>query len=450
MTGDARAMLREGPMSSFQIIIVAINTLLNMIDGFDVLAISFTAPLIAKEWGVPPQTLGILLSAGLAGMALGSLFLSPVADVLGRRAVLIASTAILSVGMLASAVTGNVWELAVCRLLTGIGVGGVLASGNTLLSEYSSDRWRDLSISTMVVGYSAGAIVGGSISTFLIAAFGWRAAFIFGGVCSTLLLPAVLALPESLDFILASKAKDALQRANAVLKRLGRSQIAELPQITQAEKTTRAVVGVLEGRFAKATLLICLSYFMLMLSFYFVLSWTPKNLVDLGFTVEQGIFASVLLNVGGIIGGMSFGYLAGKSSARRVSRYLLAGLFISILVYGATQGGIVAVMTAAFVTGFFMIGSMASLYAIVPQIYPALVRNTGTGLAIGFGRLGAVVGPYLGGLLIAAGWQRLAYYSVLALPVLVSAVAIRSVPLFGERANAESKPLWRETLRPVE
>ncbi len=199
MAGDARAMLREGPMSSFQIMVVAITTLLNMIDGFDVLAISFTAPLIAKEWGVPPATLGILLSAGLAGMALGSLFLSPVADILGRRAVLIGSTAILSLGMLASAVTGNVWELAVCRLLTGMGVGGVLASGNTLLAEYSSDRWRDLSISTMVVGYSAGAIVGGSISAYLIAAFGWRAAFIFGGVCSTVLLPAVLALPESLD-----------------------------------------------------------------------------------------------------------------------------------------------------------------------------------------------------------------------------------------------------------
>src|SRR5204862_5534919 len=93
-----------------------------------------------------------------------------------------------------------------------------------------------------------------------------------------------------------------------------------------------------------------------------------------------------------------------------------------------------------------MIGSMASLYAIVPLIYPALVRNTGTGLAIGFGRLGAVVGPYLGGLLIAAGWQRLAYYSVLALPVLVSAVAIRGVPRVGVGAEGGSKPLWRESL----
>src|SRR5258705_10589576 len=113
MTVDARTLLREGPMSSFQIMVVAITTLLNMIDGFDVLAISFTAPLIAKEWGVPPATLGILLSAGLAGMALGSLFLSPVAGIFGRRARLLASTAVLWLAMICSAVTGNVEEAAV-------------------------------------------------------------------------------------------------------------------------------------------------------------------------------------------------------------------------------------------------------------------------------------------------------------------------------------------------
>src|SRR5260370_37981273 len=118
MTGDARAHLREAPISSFQIMIVVITTALNMIDGFDVLAISFTAPLIAKEWGVPPATLGILLSAGLAGMALGSLFLSPVAGIFGRRALVIAAAAILSVGMLASALTRHWVGLAVCRLVS--------------------------------------------------------------------------------------------------------------------------------------------------------------------------------------------------------------------------------------------------------------------------------------------------------------------------------------------
>jgi len=449
MTGDARTVLRESPMSFFQIMVVVICTALNMVDGFDVLAISFTAPVIAKEWGLDPATLGVLLSAGLAGMALGALLLSPLADIWGRRTVVLFSTAIISIGMLGSAVTSTVSELAVLRLITGLGVGSLLASGNTLLAEYAPDRWRDFSISAMVVGYPAGAIVGGSISAYLITAFGWRLAFIFGGVCSTVLVPAVLYLPESLDFILSRRRADTLERVNAVMRRIGHPPMSTLPEVTREETSTRAVIGVFEPRFLRGTLLICLCYFMLMFSFYFVLSWTPKNLVDLGFTVQQGIFGSVLLNVGGILGGLAFGYFAGKSQSRTVSAYMLAALFAAFVGYGALHAGLVPLMTGAFVAGFFMIGSMASLYSLVPQIYPALVRNTGTGLAIGVGRLGAVIGPYVGGLLIGAGWQRLAYYSVLALPVLISAVAVRRIPLFGENITG-TLASGAETLRPAE
>jgi MFS family permease len=129
---------------------------------------------------------------------------------------------------------------------------------------------------------------------------------------------------------------------------------------------------------------------------------------------------------------------------------LFVTLFVAIVGLGALQAGLAVMMTGVLVAGFFLIGCMASLYAIVPRIYPASVRNTGTGLAIGFGRLGAVIGPYLGGLLIAAGWQRFAYYSVLALPVLISALAVRHIPFFGEPGNRESAALGRETLRPAE
>ena len=443
---DPRTTLREGPMTLFQVVVIVICTILNTVDGFDVLAMSFTAPLVQREWNLDPQTLGMLLSAGLAGMCLGSLFLSPIADLYGRRAVVILATILVSLGMFAAGMAGGVTELALSRLVTGIGVGGLLASGNTLLSEYAPSRWRDLSISAMVVGYSVGAIVGGSISAYLIQEFGWRAAFFFGGAVSTALLPfCLLYLPESLDFILSGKTRNALARVNVVMRRLGRPEVAALPEPAREDAATRAVLGVFDAKFRPGTVRICLSFFMLMLSFYFVLSWTPKNLVDLGFSVEQGILGSVLLNLGGIIGGLTFGYLASRANSRKLSSAMLVVLFFAIIAYGALKMGIVPVMTGAFVAGFFMIGSMASLYAIVPAIYPPRVRNTGTGLAIGLGRLGGVVGPYLGGLLIAAGWQRVAYYSVLAIPVLISAIAVRRIALFGERVESESgAPLWSQ------
>jgi len=454
MNSDPRLAIRDGRMTSFQLMVVLICVVLNMVDGFDVLAMSFTAPLIAREWGVEPATLGVLLSAGLVGMGAGALFISPIADVIGRRAVVILSVVIMSVGMFASAATTGVLELWLCRFATGLGIGGVLASGNTLLAEYAPTRWRDFVISTMVIGYPVGAIIGGSIFAILVSLYGWRSAFVFGGLASTVLLPLILLyLPESLDFILSRRRADTLGQVNSVLGRLGRPSLTALPDLPREETDTKAVIGVFEPRFIKSTLLMVLSFFMLMFSFYFVLSWTPKNLVDLGFTVEQGIFALVLLNLGGIFGGLAFGYFARLSSARTLAPYMLFGLFVVIVAFGMVRTGVIAMMAGAFIVGFFLMGSMAGLYIILPYVYPPKVRNTGTGLAIGIGRVGAMVGPYLAGLLIAAGWDRVAYYSVLALPVLISALAIRYVSYFDERRGAATgEAAWspKPGLRPTD
>ena len=444
MNTDPREALREGEMTAFQIVVVVICVMLNMVDGFDVLAMSFTAPLVAREWGVDPATLGVLLSAGLVGMGTGAVLISPIADVIGRRTVVILSTIIMSLGMFASAWTSTVPELWLCRLVTGLGIGGVLATGNTLLAEYSPTRWRDFVISTMVIGYPTGAIIGGSVFAYLVSEYGWRSAFLFGGAASTLMLPfIVLYLPESLDFILSRRRANAVEQVNAVLKRLGKAPLTALPAIPREESATKAVVGVIEPRYRRATVLMVLSYFMLMFSFYFVLSWTPKNLVDLGFTDQQGIRALLLINVGGIFGGLTCGYFARRLNARSVTSYMLVALFFSIVGYGMVQSGFLPMMTLAFLVGFFLMSAMAGLYIIVPKVYPPNVRNTGTGLAIGIGRVGAMVGPALAGYLIAAGWERVAYYSVLALPVLISAFAVRYVAYFNEQAaSADGTPAW--------
>lgn len=455
MSNDPRQALREGSMTSFQVVVVLICVVLNMVDGFDVLAMSFTAPLVAKEWGVEPAALGVLLAAGLVGMGTGAIFISPIADVMGRRTVIILSTIILSLGMFASAATSNVTELWLCRFVTGLGVGGVLATGNTLLAEYSPTRWRDFVISTMVIGYPIGAIVGGTVFAYLVAEYGWRSAFLFGGTASTLMLPfIVLYLPESLDFILSRRRGNALAQVNAVLRCLDKAPLAALPNIPREEIATKAVVGVIEPRYLMGTVLMVLSYFMLMFSFYFVLSWTPKNLVDLGFTVEQGIFALLLVNLGGIFGGLICGYGARRVNARALTSWMLVLLFFSIVGYGMVQTAFLPMMTMAFLVGFFLMGAMAGLYIILPHVYPPNVRNTGTGLAIGIGRIGAMVGPPLAGILIAEGWERFAYYSVLALPVLISALAVRYVAYFNEQTvPATADAVWARKeagLRPTD
>ena len=443
MNNDPRQAIRDSSMTRFQLVVVVMCVVLNMVDGFDVLAMSFTAPLVAREWGVDPTTLGVLLSAGLVGMGIGAVVISPIADVMGRRTVVILSCTIMSVGMLLSAVTSNVTELWFCRFATGLGIGGVLASGNTLLAEYAPTRWRDFVISTMVIGYPVGAIIGGSIFAYLVSEYGWRSAFVFGGLMSTVLLPLLLLyLPESLDFILSRRRANALAQVNAVMRRLGKPLLTALPPVQREEAATKAVIGVIEPRYLRATLLMVVSYFMLMFSFYFVLSWTPKNLVDLGFSVEQGIFALLLLNLGGACGGLAFGSLARRTNARVLVSYMLIGLFFAIVAFGMLRSGFAFMMIGAFVVGFFLMGAMAGLYIIVPHVYPPNVRNTGTGLAIGLGRFGAMVGPPLAGVLIAAGWDRVAYYSALAVPVLISAVAVRYIVYFNERGAEEAETGW--------
>ena len=454
MSDDPRLHLRESRMTRFQVTVVVLCVALNMVDGFDVLAMSFTAPLVAREWGVDPATLGVLLSAGLVGMGIGAIVISPIADVMGRRTVVILSCSIMSVGMLASALTSNVAELGFCRFVTGLGIGGVLATGNTLLAEYAPTRWRDFVISTMVIGYPTGAILGGSVFAYFVSEYGWRSAFLVGGLASTVLLPLlVIYLPESLDFLLSRRRSDALARVNAVMKRLGRPPLAALPTVSREEAATKAVIGVVEPRYLRATALMVLSYFMLMFSFYFVLSWTPKNLVDLGFSVEEGILALLMLNVGGVFGGLSFGSIARRASPRVLASYMLIALFFAIVAFGMLESSVLPIMGAAFVVGYFLMAAMAGLYIIVPHVYPPSVRNTGTGLAIGLGRFGAMVGPPIAGILIAAGWERVAYYSVLALPVLISALAVRYIVYFNERTTTAGEPGWasqQSRLRPTE
>ena len=201
-------------MRPFQIVAIALCVLISMIDGFDVLAVAFTGPSIAAEWSLTPAQLGLVFSAGLAGMVLGSIFISPLADSLGRRRIVLGCLVILTLGMAATALAQNLEQLLALRVFTGLGMGGILAGINTVVAEYANDRRRDLAISFMAIGYPIGAMLGGLASSWIIANQGWHAVFLYGAAASALTLPLVMAaMPESLDFLLARRPPGALARA---------------------------------------------------------------------------------------------------------------------------------------------------------------------------------------------------------------------------------------------
>ncbi len=428
MSVDLTKVVRAKDMNRFQITAVGLCLAINMLDGFDVLVVAFTAPRIAQEWGLDPKSLGILFSAGLVGMMAGSLFLAPVADRVGRRLIVLFSLVVISVGMLLSALANDLVELASFRVLTGLGIGAMLASLNTIVAECVSDKRRDFAISLLTVGYPIGATIGGIISVFLIAEYGWRAAYVFGGVMSAIMIPVVIAqLPESLDFLLARRPKNALERINKLLARFEHPALDVMPEKREEHREHTSIFSVFNKKLLPGTIQICTSFFMVMLTFYFVLSWTPKILVDLGLSESMSISGAVLMNISGIVGGVTLGYLSSIWSLRTLATAYTSVCFVFIALFGFLPAELVALIVGAALIGFFLFGTMVSLYAIAPLIYPATVRNTGMGIAIGIGRLGAIAGPYIAGLLIAAGWDRSQYYLVLAAPLIVAVFTVRSI-----------------------
>ena len=234
MSYSLRNSMHEGPMSRFQWFAIAVCVLLNMLDGFDVLVMAFTGKAVSTEWGLNGAQLGLLLSAGLVGMAIGSMLLAPWADRIGRRPMILLCLAIAAVGMLLSAMSGSPTQLGLLRVFTGIGIGGILASSNVIGSEYASNRWRGLAVSLNSTGYALGATLGGLIAVTLIGGFGWRSVFLFGGVATTIAIPLVwVCLPESLDFLLARRPARTLERVNALARRLGRPPLDACPNSRQ-------------------------------------------------------------------------------------------------------------------------------------------------------------------------------------------------------------------------
>jgi len=416
MSVDLKHRVDNGPMSRFQCLAIGICIVLNMIDGFDVLVMAFTAASVSAEWGLSGAQIGFLLSSGLFGMAAGSLFIAPWADRFGRRPLILFCLVLSGLGMLLSALSQTPLQLVLLRGLTGLGIGGILASSNVIASEYSSKRWRGLSVSLQSTGYALGATLGGLLAVWLLTHWGWRAVFLFGGAVTWLVIPLVLLwLPESLDFLLARRPANALTRINRLARRLEQPELTQMPAMLAKEPGARSGFGqLLAPTMRRTTLLIWLLFFLVMFGFYFVMSWTPKLLVAAGLSAQQGITGGVLLSVGGIFGAALIGGLASRWPLTRVlSLFMLLTAGLLVLFVGSGSS-IAAALGLGLLIGLFSNGCVAGLYALSPMVYDASVRATGVGWGIGIGRIGAIVSPIVAGFLLDGGWQPLHLYGVFA------------------------------------
>jgi AAHS family 4-hydroxybenzoate transporter-like MFS transporter len=430
--------LFDAPMSRYQIVAVAVTIALCGLDGFDVFSITFAAPMIGHEWGIGKAALGIVFSAGLGGMALGSLFLAPFADRFGRRRLVVSSLLLMACGTAWTAAAQVTLGLAVSRLVTGLGVGAMIAVINPLAAEYANGRRRDLSVTLLNLGFPIGGMVGGAISALLMPDFGWRSIFVAAsGITVAMLILVLLALPEPIVGLLARPKHDSLARINRYLSHCDVPPLLELPAYVARRRSTVLLRGPNLIRTARVTAI----YFLFVMSIFYIQSWIPSLVAAAGYTPSAATVVSVFMNAGGVAGGLVIGLASPSMGLKLLVGTAFLGSAITIALFGIVPPSITILTMMAGIIGVFTIGGMAGFYAVVSRCFPVEARASGTGLVIGIGRLGSAISPALGGLMFSLGVGRAEVTALMGLPALLAAgllVALTPYPTEGAPISSQS------------
>ena len=427
---DAVGVVDAAPVGKLIIAVVALCAGVSFLDGFDILAISYVAPVIGAAWKLPREAFGPIFAAHYIGAAAGSVFFGWYADRYGRRMGVIVPTAIFGVFALLTVYAYDFRSLFVLRMLIGIGLGGALSNAIAMVAEYSPQRARATLVSVMYAAFPLGGVIGGPISAALIAHYGWHAVFVLGGVLPLLLTVALLLwLNESIRFMVLSKV--APERIAGILRRMAPGfeptlgDVYVLPQSRGvSNRTTREIFS---REFVRATVLLCIAAFMAQLVIVYVVTWMPLVLASIGMPVTSAILASVAFSVGGIFGAIGLARIIDKDKSYRglVVTFLLSAVSIAGIGYLASNWyGLLAI---TFLTGLLTVGANIVLSAYSATVYPTAIRSTGVGWVIGWGRIGAIAGALFGTALVAAGLTIEIAYVIAAVPAIIGGAAIAMV-----------------------
>ncbi|MDO5697617.1 MAG: MFS transporter [Dermatophilus congolensis] len=402
---------------------VLIAILLCMMDGFDVLVMGFVAPYLARDWGLSPSEVGYALTAGVAGMGVGSAFISPLADKIGRRPHINIMLALITVGMVMTGLAPNLTLLIAFRFFAGLFIGGLITSLNIIVSEYSSDKRRGTIMGIYGIGLPLGASLGGLASNWIIANYNWHGPFFFGAILSALLLiVSWLWLPESITYLIEKRPKGALEKYNAIGAKMGQPPAAELPAPLASGAQRNVAKAIFSGIMAPRTSYLWIAYGLLTAAFYFANTWTGRLIGQALNDPAAGTRAQSFVPLGGVLGALVFAGLCLFLHTRLATAAICFGGTITYLIFAANFSNASLGLLLAFSVGIFANGGIAAFYAVSPNVYPAAVRAGAMGLMLGFGRIVSITAPLLSGWLLEAGWQPPSLYSLFGWVLAVSGV----------------------------
>ena len=426
-----RSRIDESSVSWTQILILFIAFMLNMVDGFDVVAMSVSMPSVTQSWGLVATEKGYILSAALVGMTLGAMFLAPYADVYGRRKILIWATILIGISMILTGLIPKSVELMMLlRCISGLGIGVIFANGAAIASEFSPEKYRNLAVTIVVMGYPFGAMVVGPIANIVIPNQGWELLFIYGGVFTLIMtLVLYLFLPESVEFLAVRKnnTEQRLDDINIILNKIDCEELTSLasPESTSSDSNQGSVKRLFENNLGLSTVAVWTIYFCGYLSLYFLMSWIPSLFVNSGFELSDGIAALTLYNLGAVIGIVFIGLITTRFKlAKPISSYFIGSSIFLVILYYYEPQSILWLNILIFIIGFLLQGGFTAMYALAARIYPTSARATGIGWAAGLGRTGAILSPIAVGYLVADNWNMYELFLLFSIPLLIAGIIV--------------------------
>ena len=429
----AEAALENQRIGGLQIRVAALCTLVQVCDGFDINSIGWSVPSLIHEWHLPPPAFTTAFLWSSIGIMVGALSAGPIGDRLGRKPLLLASLTIFGVASLLSATAGSIGMLSLWRFFTGLGIGGGFSGAASLTGDYAPQRRRALMIMASFTGAPLGGFLGGQIVALLLPHFGWPMIFVLGGMFP-LVLVRVLALwlPESPRFLAAKE--NLSPRHAAVLQRLdiAPQERGSHPVDLARENPIKMLFG---AGFALQTVLLWVIFFCSLMNLFLFAYWMPTVFNLIGMTPAQAIFASSIRDFGAIFAVLYLGAAIDRVGPERslAWHYAAGAVFIGLIALVALPYALLLLVT--FFAGMTIIGSQTGANATAGTLYPARMRTTGIGWALGVGRLGGIAAPALGGYLLSVGLRPTHIFLSACFFAIVAAVATALLRFRGARAE---------------
>jgi len=409
-------LLDERGLSSFQIKLLVWSFFIVLIDGYDIAAIAFAAPSLAREWALKPGALGPVFSASLIGVLFGSALFGWVGDRYGRKAALVGSNLLFGVFTLAAAYAANLDQMFWLRLLAGLGIGGVIPNVVAINAE-SAPRNLRATLAIIAVGcVPLGGAIPGFVAAAYVPQYGWPILFMIGGIVPILIgLAAAFGLPESIKYMTLHES----QRGK--MEKL----VAEIRPGFQVPPNARFVIEdekqypgfnpsyLFRDGLALITPLLWLLFALNLMGYFFLISWTPTLMTAAKLPPATAALAGASLQVGGTIGALVLCWWLQRHRFLAVSILFVIAVPVVASIGYAGLTSQTAVLVATFLAGFFVLGIQSGINVVGALVYPTSLRANGSGWELGIGRIGSIVGPLVGALFVGMPVQNLYMWSAL-------------------------------------